>query len=229
MVDVDQVASRDAAPRGARPFVFGPEVSRPWLVANVVGFTIAGAVCGGVLQAAGGPLRGTEGSVMDAAGSQAVAAGLVGAINGVIIGAAQWIVLRHAIRAGWWMPATVLGWAVVGAILGLGTGGSTSSTDPMAPLIGRLVVALLFVLLHGSGQWLILRRDAEQAGWWPLFHAGSLIAAWLLGLMVAAAVPFMAGNQFPSARALMVVGVVSGSLYGWLTALFLAELRRRAD
>src|SRR5262245_43844546 len=125
---MDRVAS-SASEAETPALLFGP-LLRPWLISNFVAFTIGGVVGGGVLRAIVGPWFGSDVSVLDAARIQATGAGLSAAIFWTLAGTAQWLVLRRAIRAAWWMPVTVLGWAVAGVILGFSSGGSTSTIGP---------------------------------------------------------------------------------------------------
>jgi len=217
---------------GKPDLLFGPQLLRPWLIANFAAFTIGGLIGGGVLRAIVGPWFGSDVSAMEAARIQATGAATSATIFWTLAGAAQWLVLRRAIRAAWWMPATVAGWAVAGVLLGFSSGGSTSTIGPVdgpIPLpVALLVLPPLFLLLVGGGQWLILRRETVAAGMWPLASVGALLFAGLIGVSVAKMLPWIAGTQYPSAQALLVVGAVSGPIYAWLTWQFLAQLRRRS-
>jgi hypothetical protein len=75
---------------------------------------------------------------------------------GVVMGILQWVVLRQYLRqAGWWILASTVGWSV-----GWGT------TIAVVPLeIGILTEPLLGAAV-GMLQWLVLRRQLRQAGWW---------------------------------------------------------------
>ena len=135
-----------------------------WVLASTVGWAV------------GGGLSGSLGSIQ------------VGYVGGMTVGAAgagmlQWLVLRQRIdRAGWWVLATALASAIVGAlIVAVGVGGGrnwnlTWSADP-----GRVVVGLagmgLFGAALGALQWLVLRRRIARAGWWVL--AGGM--GWITG------------------------------------------------
>jgi hypothetical protein len=75
---------------------------------------------------------------------------------GLLIGVLQWVVLRRYLRqAGWWILASALGWAagwgIVIAVAQLEIGLLTE------PLLGAAM---------GMLQWLVLRRQLRQAGWW---------------------------------------------------------------
>jgi len=68
-----------------------------WVVFSIVGFGVGKAIA----DAATPGIAATVGY------------GLSGAVIGVSVGIAQWLVLqRHLPRAGWWVPANVAAWAV---------------------------------------------------------------------------------------------------------------------
>lgn len=211
--------------------VFPTSLMWPWIVANFLAFTIGGAIGGGVLAGMVRPHFGENVPVMEAARIQATATAASSAIFWALAGTSQWLILRRAIRAGWWMPVTLLGWAVAGSLLGFSAGGATSTIGPKAgplpPIVTLTVLPPLFVLLIGGGQWLVLRRDAQETGWWPLVNFGVLLVAGFGGLSVAKVLPFIASSEYPSARALTIVGAVAGPIYAYLTWQFLAQLRRR--
>jgi hypothetical protein len=203
----------------------------PWLVANVVAFTIGAAAWGGMLRALEQPYYGADVSTMEAARIQAISSGASAILFGAAVGISQAVVLRHVIRAGWWIVATCVGWALSGVVSGFNSGGSVSTIGPDAgpvpPPLSFLLIAPLGVLLLTGGQWLILRHRFDGTGWWPLVNYGALLAAIGTGLVVAKTLPWFAPTDYPSAPALAVVGAVAGPVYGYLTWLFLAQLRRR--
>jgi len=147
-------------------------------------------------------------------------------------GVGQWLVLRRAIHAAWWVLATSVGWGLAGALVGFNSGGSSwetlPSAGPITPFIPPVVVIPLETILLGAGQWLVLRRACAGAGWWPVVNVAAFLAAALFGFLVASALPFIAPTDFPSAKALVIVGAAAGPVYGSLTWWFLAQLRRRA-
>ena len=226
------VASQLRKARNAEDAVFGANLMWPWIVANVVAFAVGGAIGGGVLRSMTEPWFGSHVAVMEAARIQATAGAMSSVIFWTLAGTAQWLVLRQAISAGWWMPVTVAGWTLSAALGGFSSGGSVSTIGPAeGPVpspVSMLVLPPLIVLLSGTGQWLILRREVRDAAWWLVVNAGALAVAGFVGLAVAKALPFLAGTQYPSARALTVVGTVAGALYAVLTWQYLVELRRRA-
>lgn len=215
----------------AKHHIVGSNLLRPWLVANSIAFGLGGALAGGALRFLEQPYFGSDVSAMEAAFIQARGAGVSAVMFGALVGTTQWLVLRRATRAGWWAPATCLGWGLAGAVMGFNAGGSTSTIGPEAgpvpPLLALVVIPPLVVLLLGSVQWLLLRREFDGAGWWPLVNAGGLIAGLLAGFLVAKMAPIVASTDYPSARALAIVGAVAGPVYAALTWPLLAQLRRR--
>jgi hypothetical protein len=209
----------------------GSESRRRWLAVHVLVFAVGGASAGAVMRFMGEPYYGVMTSSLEAAFIQAKTSGVAFLIFGAFVGMAQWLVLRRSLRAAWWVPATGLGWGLAGVVSGFNAGGSVSTIGPDAgpidPLLAWLVGAPLVVVFLGGGQWLILRRDLEGAGWWPLVNMVGLILGFSVGFAVAKIVPWLAPTDFPSAKALGIVGAVAGLVYGGVTWQFLAELRRR--
>ena len=209
-----------------RSAVFRPDMRRPWLLANFVGFAIGAALWGGVLRGLEQPYYESQISTMDAARIQAISSGVSWAIAGAVIGTAQWLVLRRLLRARWWIPATSVGFALGGIVSGFNAGGSVSTigpdAGPLPPVVG-VVLWPLVIYLVGSGQWLILRREIDGPGWWPAVNGAAIIAGFGAGLGVAKLLPWFAPTDFPSAPALAVVGSVGGPVYGWLTWAFLSS------
>lgn len=208
-----------------------PSLSRPWLVANFVGFAVGGALFGAVVRLLGQPYFGVTMSAIEAAYVQARSTGVSGLIFGAVVGTAQWLVLRRTLRAGWWMPATCVGLGLAGVVSGFNAGGSMSTIGPDAgpvpPLLAVVVIPPLLVLLLGFVQWLLLRREFDRAVWWLLINVGGLIAGFSVGLVVAKMVPWLKPTDFPSAQAVGLVGAVAGLVYGGVTWPFLAQLHRR--
>ena len=111
------------------------------------------------------------------------------------------------------------------------SGGSVSTIGPdqgpVPPVVALLVGYPLMAAVLSGFQWLVLRRDFDRTGWYPLVNVGGLIAGFFVGFAVAKIVPWLASTDFPSARALGLVGAVAGPVYGAVTWPFLAQLRRR--
>lgn len=84
---------------------------------------------------------------------------ILGSFTGAIIGIGQWLVLRrHLGNVGWWVPATAVGGA-------LGVGVSLGGV-PFPGVLYSGAWALVFIMVIGTAQWLVLRRSVQQAGWW---------------------------------------------------------------
>jgi hypothetical protein len=209
---------------------------RMWIGVNLLGFAAAGAAFGAVQRARSQQYFEVVTSALAAARIEAVNTGESLAVFGVLVGAAQWLVLRRTPSARWWIPATAVGWSVagvaVGAISGLTFGSiSTIGPDrsPAVMAVAAIGCAVLVSLLPIGGQWLVLRRHTARANHWPLIHLAGLIP----GLVVAGAVvrwalvdvvPWLTPYDFPSAKALVCVGAVTGLVYGAMTAHEAARL-----
>jgi hypothetical protein len=129
-----------------------------------------------------------------------LAAVLCGAACGSTIGLAQWLVLRREIkRVGWWVAATVAGYASIGLlplIAGVLQPGwldwaFTLIINGKMHWLARVVAGwpnaswapgamtlTLFGAALGFFQWLVLRGRVDQAGWWiALSTVGWALAA----------------------------------------------------
>ena len=99
-----------------------------------------------------------------------IAFGLLGSgALGAAIGLAQWWVMRKYLsRVGWWVLATLIGYAV------------PLSLGPLIPVrepwLAGLSVFLMFGVILGILQWLTLRGRVQKAGWWIAVSVGG----WLL-------------------------------------------------
>ena len=138
---------------------------------------------------------------------------LVGAIEGAVLGLAQWLALRRALpsvsrRA--WVVATALGAMIAYLLAMLAVALGLLVQEQMALLaIGAVVFGVGFLVSIGLPQWLVLRRQLRHAGWWVPANA----LAWPLGV----AVPFVALALVPDAAPCWVwaaTGIVSGLVMG---------------
>ncbi len=115
---------------------------------------------------------------------------IAGIIEGLSLGTAQWVVLRHHLtHANWWIPATA-GGAFLAWILGLlpntvieSQNRAIAVIEPSLPdLLGfATVMGAVLGLVFGWLQWLVLRVDVPHARSWIWVNA----IAWACGLMVA--------------------------------------------
>jgi len=230
---MEQVADHAPDSDATDEVVFPSSLKRPWLVANAAAFTIGAGYAGGTLRALLDPAIEEAATRLDVAIVAATATGAGALVFGMAFGIGQWLVLRRAIQAALWVPVTCIGWALAGALVGFNSGGSSwetlPSAGPITPFISPILIALIDIVLLGTGQWLILRRACGGAGWWPLVNVGAFLGAALFGFAVASMLPFIAPTDFPSAKALVIVGAAGGPVYALGTWLFLSRLRRRAS
>jgi len=228
---MDRLANSASEDQEAERLLFGSDAMRAWFVANIIAFAIGAAAGGGVLRVLGQPYYGNVDSAMEAARLQTIITSSGAATFGLVLGIAQWLALRRVLRAGWWAPLTFVGWTLSGVVTGFNSGGSLSTigpdSPPIPPLLYTPVALVLIVLLLGAGQWRILRPVAEEAAWWPIVNFAALAAGLFAGFAIAQMAPWLDPTDFPSPGALVVVGAVAGPVYGMLTGVFLAELRRR--
>ncbi len=131
-----------------------------------------------------------------------------GSALGAAIGLAQWLVMRRYLRGvGWWVLATLVGYAV------------PLSAGPIIPVrepswLAGLAIFLMFGAILGILQWLTLRGRVYQAGWWMvismigwLVPCGLIVIAYLTGLYV---------EPFDMLSAFFVPVAVAGAGIVWL-------------
>jgi hypothetical protein len=218
------------------PRVLGPASRRPWLVATFIAFSVGGAIAGGLLRFLEQPYYETAVSAAEAAFVQAISLGASEATFGAVLGTAQWLVLRRAVRASWWVPATCLGWAIAGSVGGFLAGGSVSTIGPdegpvppvVATLVGYPVVAASLV----GPQWLILRGQVDGARAWPIRSLFGLLLGLAIGFAIVTTIlvnviHWLEPTDFPSAKVFVLIGSIAGVVYGAVTWSALVELRQR--
>jgi hypothetical protein len=210
------------------------------VVANVVGFTAGGAIGGAIARALELPYLGVT-SASAAALALTRAAGAACAALGVAVGTTQWLAIRGDLKhVGWWIPATIVGWAL--AALGVGTlsgimGGAVTGVGPDLGLLGYVVSAAAGILAIGLlsvvCQWLVLRGRVHRASQW-VWGAG---ATFFLAAVAAFAVVrwglvnligWLRLEDFPSAKSFVLMGVLIGLLYGVASGALLVRLLGRS-
>ncbi|MEW5853199.1 MAG: hypothetical protein AB2A00_30745 [Myxococcota bacterium] len=78
---------------------------------------------------------------------------------------AEWFILRTWIaRAGWWIPANVLGGIVTATVWGLLV--AADGAEGTSGGAGFMLTWSLVVTLAGTGEWLVLRQSTTRAAWW---------------------------------------------------------------
>jgi hypothetical protein len=137
-----------------RQLAIAPRLWLWWTLAT----TIAGAIIG----------------VLEASGFELVATIF---FTGLLIGAAQWLVLRQYMpKAFWWIVVSTLGWT-----LGLVLLSSNVTLDPLIQFLSTLGAWYVFwmnlvkqpivLAIFGAAQFPILRRFVRKAHWWILVSA----------------------------------------------------------
>lgn len=207
-----------------------------WIAANATG-ELVGL---GTTFAVGFAGTGLLAKVPPAAGALASMAMMTsaGAIEGGVVGLAQWLVLARrfpgvARRA--WVLATLAG-AVVAWFLGSLpstamslASGQASGPEPAASLVLGMAAAMgaLAGLVLAFPQWLVLRHSTQHAWLWLPANAG----AWLVGMPVifaavdiALRAPTIAGAVVTLALALFLTGGVVGSIHGAVLVRLRASL-----
>lgn len=187
-----------------RQLAIAPSLWLWWTLAT----TIAGAIVG----------------ALEASGFQFIATIF---FTGMLIGAAQWLVLRQYIpKAFWWIVVSALGWT-----FGLLLVSPNVTLDPLIQFLNmlglwyvfwmNLVKQLIVLAILGATQFPILRRFVRKAHWWILVSAfggalagaGSSTVAYILhpGLLPA---PFSTALAYGSGW--LGYGIVTGICLQWL-------------
>lgn len=138
----------------------------------------------------------------------------LGAISfGLIVGVAQWLLLRGRIeRAARWIPANIVAWpAGLAASYGAHIIAGKVFGISHLPIAGYSAATGFAV---GAIQWLVLRRSLPAAGWW----IGASVVAWAAAFGVGYEV--RNAISFPLAGALSgaIGGVITGAVFVWLYA-----------
>ncbi len=140
----------------------------------------------------------------------------------VVLGLAQWMVLRHRVaRAGWWIAATVGGWGggwMLAVFLFVLWG------EPVGEPVPGITFQVAWGVVLGLSQWGLLRRWARRAGWWiPAATVGWAVPMVSLELWAACTAP--GADCIPWHTALWSLTFFQGTLlYGLVTALVLVSL-----
>lgn len=138
-------------------------------------------------------------------------------LAGILIGFAQWIVLRFYLTASSdWILAGGAAWAA-GYALGLFLMQSLS-----AGLIGGVFGYLLFGAVAGMVQWPVLRREIPNGFLWVLANtmawaAGFWISQWSLALFFPdPVIPPLASTGVLAGVSGLVAGAISGAALVWI-------------
>lgn len=133
-----------------------------------------------------------------------------GLVTGLVLGIAQWLVLRQVMALrGWWIIATGIGLAA-GLALSVALSGTSIELRPL------IVRAVMTGGVLGIAQWLLLRRHVAAAGVW----IAVVTIGWALGWTVTRA----AGVDL--SRGWLVFGASGALAFAALTGFALLYLLR---
>jgi predicted Ser/Thr protein kinase len=221
---------RPPAARSRAPADRGQQTGRVglwWFLASALGWAAGWALAIAVIETI---FRGF-GFFPDPFVLEMVAGAIFWAVQGLVIGLAQWLVLRrHLPGMGWWLPATVLGFAVVGS-LKWGQGmvleetmmaiGEMGEAGPWIWTGLSIIPEGLTGLLIGLAQWPVLQNRLSKAGRWVLVNVLAwIVVAIVFGLLGIALgeIDEETGRWFP---------ILSGLLVAAITAWGMARLLSR--
>ena len=139
------------------------------------------------------------------------------------------ITLRNNQRSvlGWglglqWVVATTVSWVLIVLLFGvlsLGAGVRQAVSETVGFSVGFAIGGAIAGAVVGLAQWLVLRRQVSQAGWWVLASSLSLAVLFVVS-------DALGGNDVTSGRA-VVAFVVAGVLAGAITGSALVRLLRQ--
>ncbi len=131
---------------------------------------------------------------------------MIGVVVGTAVGIAQIFGFTQAgYRAGWWVLASTVGWAV-GWGTGWEMGWALLGSQGFKGAYGT--IGVMSGVIGGVIQWVTLRQQVYQAGWWVLASA----SGWAVGL----AVGINVGGPFGWAVAGAMSGAITGFVLVWL-------------
>ena len=143
---------------------------------------------------------------------------VIGAAFGTPFGIAQWLILRRQVcRAGWWIFASIVGYAVVFLMgFSLFPGGNAVTLGFADQVLLGTVLGAVVSIPSGLLQWwLVLRWQVVQASLWVV----ASIVSWAIGFAISFALRAVLGGL------LFVAGVVVALA---LTGLAMVWLLRRS-
>lgn len=104
-------------------------------------------------------------------------------IGGILIGLAQWLVLKqHFSQMGWWIFATMISWCLL-AVSPLGALGWVVPKVMSIPvrIIFGIIDGVIAGVMFGVGQWWVLKAQVKDAWLWIFVS----IVGWTIGLTFA--------------------------------------------
>ena len=206
-----------------------------WVVANAAGEAL-GLGLTALAAALLFPRLDDEGGLFAALAVAVVAIGAGLAIEGLIVGTAQWLVLRQPLPGlAWrtWAGATAIGAGVAwtfgmlpSTLLSVNQeAGQAPAAEPSAAVTYALAFAMGLVLgpVLGFAQWLVLRRHVAGAGLWMPANA----VAWACGMVLIFAIVSASFDRGigPGSLALAALGLAAtGAVVGGIHGLALIRL-----
>lgn len=159
---------------------------------------------------------------------------LVGLFQGLILGVAQWFVLRRYMRNSiWWLLATILGclfgWLLVSFVIALALftmAIAQKELDSITILFGVIWLATTVGILVGLPQALILltslRVKFYKAVWWMNVNA----LAWIIRLFLVFAASGIISDRFPLSIVFVMFGaeILITLAYSGITGVLLVNL-----
>jgi hypothetical protein len=128
---------------------------------------------------------------------------VIGGTTGLTLGIMQWLVLRSELKqSGWWILASSAGWAA-----GLPLGAFLAQRFGLSEALFGVALGATIGSLTGILQWLYLRTQVIDAGWWIPAN----IFAWGSGMLF-----YQAGASWLGALYGALAGIVTGVAMLWL-------------
>jgi hypothetical protein len=155
---------------------------------------------------------------------------LIGTLEGIILGFAQWLVLRRYIHHSTrWIIATVIGglfaWFIgltITALMALVYAGVSDEAQILGFFKGLFLLGAALGTVLGFCQWLVIKNQIRRSMWWIVANA----VAWALGLFIAYLGAGIVEGSFSLRTALFTVltGTVMGAVIGGITGTALVCL-----
>jgi hypothetical protein len=155
---------------------------------------------------------------------------LVGTLEGIILGFAQWLVVRRYIHHSTrWIIATVIGglfaWftgLTISVLMALIYAGVSDATRTLAFFKGLFLLGAALGTILGFCQWLVIKNQIRKSVLWIVANA----LAWALALFIAYLGAGMVEESFSLRSALLtaVTGTAMGAVIGGITGTVLVYL-----